>query len=92
MTPNRAAVLLAALPHALILAWIAFTLAGSEGAYAGFLGILELFVIPIGLLVALAARFTPPIRRFARPIAVTTAAGGLLVVTVAFIAAGISGH
>ncbi|MFF0372957.1 hypothetical protein [Actinoplanes missouriensis] len=95
MSPTRArprtGALLAAVPHVLILAWMAATLSGPENAYAGFLGVLELFVVPLGLLAAVAARLTQPVRHWARPIAVTTVAGGLLVILVAFLAAGMTG-
>lgn len=93
-TRTRVGVVLAALPHVLILAWMALAYADAEDsnrAYVGYLGITELFVMPVALLAALVARFVPPIRGWALPIAGVTIGGGLLVIAVAIVVAGVTG-
>jgi hypothetical protein len=88
------AVALAAAPHALILAWMALTIAGSEGtdrSYAAFLGVFEFVLMPVALLAALAAWFLRPIRHWALPVAGVTVAAGLFVIVAAVVVGGVTG-
>lgn len=67
-----------------------FTLT-TDRAYAAFVGILEIFIVPVALLAALAARFLPPFRGWAKPIAVTTLVGGVTVILTAILVGGFTG-
>ncbi|MEU4426500.1 hypothetical protein AB0F81_38250 [Actinoplanes sp. NPDC024001] len=81
---------LAAVPHVILLAWMALLVAQSSGTdrvYASLIGLMELYVVPFALVAALITRFVPAVRGWAWPIAGTTVAGALLVFCVAMIVA-----
>jgi hypothetical protein len=83
LTENaRVGVALAAVPHVLLFAWMLLLIwvsSGTDRAYVAFLGVAEIFVLPVALIIALVVWFVRPIRRWAVPMAVTSVAGALLV-------------
>jgi hypothetical protein len=73
----------ALVPHVLILAEMAIGIARAEGVergYAALIGFAELYVVPAALVVALCLRWSSRLRARARPVAVATAAGAIVVV------------
>ncbi|GAB1689952.1 hypothetical protein KRM28CT15_17550 [Krasilnikovia sp. M28-CT-15] len=72
----------AAAPHALILALMTVGILYAEGidrAYVGYLGLLEIYIVPLALLAAAGVTFVPRLRRWAAGIVGSTLAGAVVV-------------
>ncbi|BEL07591.1 hypothetical protein Q0Z83_057820 [Actinoplanes sichuanensis] len=81
----------AAVPHVVVLGLtIAAVVAGPgrEHEHAGLGGVLEVYLVPVGLLTSLFLCFVPRWRRYAGGIAVSTVSCGIVVVLAAMIIGG----
>ncbi len=85
MTPQRPGigVALAALPHALILVLMVLMVWGSQGtdrAYAALIGVVEIYVVPVALVVALVLRLSDRWRPWSAGVVGATVAGAAVVI------------